>query len=390
MNRNELNANYRKWLREFVSPIWFGRGFDEKTGLFAENLDLRGSPTGTEHRSMVQARQIFSTHTFLKMGLADSDAQASLLKERALRSAHICIDKCQQPSGSYVQSIDSSYQIKNPEPVLYTQAFAIFGLAHAYQLSPNESFKTAAKRVVDYLKRERALPNGGYSELIGGKTLFQSNPHMHLFEAAIEWLEVAPEKVWEDLADELFALAKDKFYQKESGALCEHFDEQWKPQLQNGDFFFEPGHHYEWAWLALRFGSLRKVDTFEFAHSLHETADKYGVEPAKNLAYDEVWSSKAVKKPSSRIWPQCERVKSAVLLAERLSEDSRSAASAVADSAIVAIQNYLKTDPLGFWFEFADENGQFHYQPGPVAKASTLYHIIGALEQHDSVTATRG
>ncbi len=385
MNRNELKASYRNWLTEFVSPVWLKGSFDEKIGLFAENLDLTGSPVGNEYRSMVQARQIFSTHAFLKMGLAQSPSQANLLKEHGLLSAQICVDKCQQSNGSYVQSIDSRYQVKNPEPVLYTQAFAIFGLAHAYQLSPDENFKAAAKRVVEYLRRERVVAAGGFSELIVGKTLYQSNPHMHLFEAAIEWLEAAPEKIWEDLADELFALAKAKFYQDDSGALCEHFDEQWRPLLENGDFFFEPGHHYEWAWLALRYGNLRKRDTKEFAQALHQTAERYGVSSANKLVLDEVWSSKAVKKPSSRIWPQCERVKSAVLTGMQLENDQREAALEVADSAIVAILNYLKSVPRGFWFEFADDHGRYHYQAGPVAKASTLYHIIGALEQHDSL-----
>jgi mannose/cellobiose epimerase-like protein (N-acyl-D-glucosamine 2-epimerase family) len=27
--------------------------------------------------------------------------------------------------------------------------------------------------------------------------------------------------------------------------LCEHFDEGWTPQLENGSFIFEPGHHFE-------------------------------------------------------------------------------------------------------------------------------------------------
>lgn len=332
---------------------------------------------------MVQARQIFSVHALLKMELGDSAAFITPLKEQALRAVQICIEKCQQADGSYVQSIDHGYQVTNSEPVLYSQAFAIFGLAHAYQISKNENYKIAAKRVVDYLKKYRALPSGGYFELIGGKKQYVSNPHMHLFEAAIEWLEADPEQVWKDLADELYALCEKFFYRVEGRALCEHFDETWSPELSKGDYVFEPGHHYEWAWLILRYGKLRSLNTFELANSLYQTAEKYGVNKETNRVFDEVWSTGKVKKASTRIWPQCERVKAAILISEKVTGDARAAATGVADSALVELLQYFQTTPQGFWFEYADEEGRFHYHPGPVSKASTLYHILGALQQHD-------
>src|SRR5690606_18933473 len=110
--------------------------------------------------------------------------------------------------------------------------------------------------LLDFLNRERSLPNGGFSEIEGGKICYRSNPHMHLFEAALAWMAVDKDPRWRTLADSIHSLATTKFIDEKTGLLAEYFASDWSPILENGRFIAEPGHHYEWAWLFLVYGEL--------------------------------------------------------------------------------------------------------------------------------------
>jgi len=50
---------------------------------------------------------------------------------------------------------------------------------------------------------------------------------MHLFEAALAWIEVDTDPVWRELAEKVFTLCRDKFVDKETGLLAEQFDSDW-------------------------------------------------------------------------------------------------------------------------------------------------------------------
>ena len=90
----------------------------------------------------------------------------------------------------------------------YDQAFAIFALAHAYAVNRDPRFPLVALAILAALRRERAHPLGGFFEAIPGRAPLLSNPHMHLFEAALAWLDVAPTKEWRELAQEIGVLCQ--------------------------------------------------------------------------------------------------------------------------------------------------------------------------------------
>ena len=87
-------------------------------------------------------------------------------------------------------------------------AFAIFALAHAYAVNRDRRFPlwhspfwrrfavNGRIRLGGFLKRSRAAPP------------CSRDPHMHLFEAALAWLDVAPTKEWRELAQEIGALCQ--------------------------------------------------------------------------------------------------------------------------------------------------------------------------------------
>jgi len=132
-------------------------------------------------------------------------------------------------AGSFAHAIGLDRKIPNESTELYTQAFVLFALAQTYSLTRDEKYKTRAKKLMNYLNRERRAPGGGYTEIKEGKTLYQSNPHMHLFEASIAWMATDTDPEWQMTADQIVELLLHKFIDEKTGALCEHFSENWIP-----------------------------------------------------------------------------------------------------------------------------------------------------------------
>jgi mannose/cellobiose epimerase-like protein (N-acyl-D-glucosamine 2-epimerase family) len=241
-------------------------------------------------------------------------------------------------------------------------------LAQAYDLLKKPEYKTRAKDLLRYLNSERKAPHGGYTEIKAGQIVFQSNPHMHLFEAALAWLKIDTDADWKKLSQDLFDLCRSQFVANEAKVICEYFDEAWQPLRENGRFIFEPGHQFEWAWLMLQYESISGTKVGSLGYDLYERGEKYGVKPTGETV-DEVWSDFTIKKATSRFWPQSERVKAALDVGS----------SHGADQALNVLMKYLKTPIKGVWYDTLSESGQFNDQ---APKASSLYHIINAMSEY--------
>jgi mannose/cellobiose epimerase-like protein (N-acyl-D-glucosamine 2-epimerase family) len=357
----------REWLQEVVFPHWLQVGIDSGTQLFIENLSFEGKPLKSAKRALVQARQIYSIAEGARLSLV-SESQSKLIISS---SSKAFLKYFQLPSGAFVHSIDEQGQHLNLDNDLYSQAFALFALAHAFESSKNLEFKVAANKLVHFLSSERRNINGGFTEIKNGKVLYQSNPHMHLFESALAWMKIDSDPVWKNLASELQNLCVNKFIDSKTELLAENFDEKWQPLLEKGHFIFEPGHQFEWSWLLFQYDSLRKLkNETKQSRRLFELAEKFGVtNPSRALAFDEIWSDGRVHKRSSRFWPQCERIKAAVVLGE----------GKIADIAMQAlIENFLMLKE-GLWKDTLLESGEYGDQP---VKASSLYHIINAISEY--------
>jgi len=194
------------------------------------------------------------------------------------------------------------------------------------------------------------------------------------------WLQLCPTSAaWRTLTDELFHLCRDYFFDPKAQALCEHYSEGWKPLTDaNGAYVFEPGHHYEWAWLLGWYQDLTSVDCKSLRYSLYKTADKTGL-TKENLAVDEVLSTYAIKKASSRFWPQCERIKAAVKLGVESTHNEQPYFARSADEALEALFGFFNLPVKGLWQDTRLEDGSFTKQD---PKASSLYHIINAMYEY--------
>jgi mannose-6-phosphate isomerase len=365
----------RRWLKEDVAPLWIKQGIEAKTGAFNENLSHDGEPLPGPRRLMVQARQIYAFAEFVRLEILPHNLVQPIVE----RATHGLIERYSLPSGAFVHAVDMNGAVCDEKSDLYGQAFALFGLAHGYFILRTPACKRRAIALAEYLLKERRAPGGGFTEIVNGQNAYQSNPHMHMFEASLAWMNVDPDPRWSELATMLFNLCREKFIDPSSAALCEHFEEGWRPKRENGHFVFEPGHHFEWAWLMRQYQDLSDRSVGDVPLTLYKTADKLGVDPKSRLALDEIWSSGTAKKRSSRFWPQSERIKAAVALGERVSRAEQPAFAQAADDAYAGLWRYLETKKPGLWLDTLTENGTFAEQP---VKASSLYHIINALSEY--------
>ncbi|MDG0815016.1 AGE family epimerase/isomerase [Bdellovibrio svalbardensis] len=366
----------KQWLTQDVYPLWNQKGIDKEKGGFVESITFTGEPMDVPRRAMVQSRQIYSFLTGYKLGCCPKEIAYAAIEQ----GTRYMVERFSLPSGAFIYSINPDGTPKSRNPDLYTQAFALFGLAQAYSIAPNEEIKNRAKALVKYLQRERKVKGGGYTELDEkGGVSYKSNPHMHLFESAVAWMQVDQDQEWKDLGHELITLATTKFIDPQTQVLGEYFDESWNHLRENGKFIYEPGHQYEWAWLMSLYQDLTGQDLKATRHQLFLLAEKYGTSPTRKVVFDEMWSDYTPKTQSSRFWPQCERIKAAVRLGTEVSSEQKALYAKGADEAMGTLFKFFETPMKGMWFDMLSETDTFNANS---AKASSLYHIVNAMEEY--------
>jgi mannose-6-phosphate isomerase len=197
---------------------------------------------------------------------------------------------------------------------------------------------------------------------------------MHLFEAALAGCEVCSESsLWKSLADEIAALALDKFIDASSGALREFFDAQWNPAPGVEGRIVEPGHQFEWAWLLLRWGGAKNSRARSAALKLIDIGEGHGVR--NGLAMNSLLDDYSPHDAGARLWPQTERLKAASIAA-RLTGEARYFTMAV--SAAEGLMRYLDTPIAGLWRDRIDADGKVVDEPAP---ASSFYHLVAAIAE---------
>jgi mannose-6-phosphate isomerase len=207
-------------------------------------------------------------------------------------------------------------------------------------------------------------PQGGFREF--GEHPFQSNAHMHLLEAALAWEDAGGGGVWAELADEVAALALSRFIDAQGGFLREFFDAGWAVAAGDDGRWVEPGHQFEWAWLLEAWGRRRgQAGARAAARRLFETGRK-GVDPRRGVAVDVLWDDLTPRAEGARLWPQTERLKSALILGDE----------GEALLAARTLTRYLDTPAPGVWRDKMTTDGSFVAEPAP---ASSFYHIASAV-----------
>ena len=367
------------WLIADALPLWWRADADRVNGGFFEQIGQDGRAIDGPRRVRVTARQIFSFARGRELGW-NGPAEAI---EHGL---DFLLGKARAERG-YFHGVVEPDGKATPDFDLYDNAFALFGLAAACRagIRPN-ACKEIAKKTLATLRAGWTNPSGGFAESLARVPPLKANPHMHLLEAALAWIEIEPaDGGWNALADEIAGLCLARFILPENGCVREYFDEMWNPAAGDAGRIVEPGHQFEWAWLLVRWGRQRnRIDALVAARTLVALGERHGVDPRRGVAFAEMWSDLRPKDLTARLWPQTERIRGWLAIAlqgSQVAEVEQALHKAAAAAAV--LRSYLDTPVRGLWRDRMDENGKFIEEPAP---ASSLYHIVGAISEMQAAT----
>lgn len=374
------------WLQSKALPIWISAGIDDETGGFHERIGQNGRPVADDNRrARVQPRQIYC---FSAAGVRGFQGPW----QEAVRNGLSYFDKTfLRPDGFYGALANASGQLIDDTFDLYNQAFALFGFAQLARTFPDAQFamEEKAHTLLRLLKENVKHPAAGFEEASPPKMPLCSNPHMHLFEAALAWETVAEDKApWTALADEIAQLAMTRFIDSKSGGLREFFDHDWNPHPSDKGRIMEPGHQFEWAWLLARWGESRQnAEAIQKAERLFQIGVERGLSEDGKVAIMSLYDDFSVHDAVARMWPQTEWLKAATRLALVVPPEKRPFYLGSARIACEAFSVFLQTPVAGLWYDKRRPDGSLVDEPAP---ASTFYHILCAIyETQDNLERLR-
>jgi mannose/cellobiose epimerase-like protein (N-acyl-D-glucosamine 2-epimerase family) len=366
-----LCGRLHEWLVGAAYPLWSSQGVDPRNGGFVEALDQDGTARPDPRRARVQPRQLT---TF---------AQAPTLGWRGdvtgivRRGADYLVAHYLREDGLYRTLAGVDGAALDERALLYDQAFVLLGFASAaITLDARAEFERRALDLRDQIEKQWRGASGGFCSGEVDADRRESNPHMHLLEACLAWSEIGNDPGWAAWVDEIADLAVARFINPASGALGEAFTASWSAAPGLPGRVVEPGHQFEWAWLLLQ--CQRRNWPARRAHALRLIAIGEDAGVHGTVAINTLLDDLSVHDPNARLWPQTERLKSA-LLAASITGDSKHSTSA-ADAA-ASLFPYLDTAIAGLWFDLRLPNGTVIDSPAP---ASSFYHIVGGIAALDA------
>jgi len=410
MSDDELPAfreRLLQWLFADALPIWWEIGADRAAGGFHEAIDLSGRPVLGERRARVQARQIFSYAVGGGLGWPGPWQRA------VAHGLDYYLGRYLRADGLFWNALSSDGRPVEKAPHLYEQAFALLALATAAgaaganttgantigtsttgaSTTGNNTAGTSATAgattdrdrvlepvavtIAERLQAERRNPAGGYTGFVDD-AVYQSDPHMHLLEAAMAWEAVSADLRWRALADEVAELGMRRFVVAGGSHLLEYFNADWSPAAGLAGRLVWPGHQFEWAGLLERWGRARgRDDARRMARRLYRTGADHGIDPVRGVAVFELLDDMTVHDPKARLWSQTEWLKAALILANA-EEDAglRRRYRGDAAAAARALLRFLDTPVPGLWRDKLAGDGTWVEEPAP---GSSFYHIVDAL-----------
>lgn len=361
-------ASLREWLFDAALPLWWQRGADRINGGFYEKIDADGTPLDFPRRLRVIARQAYSYCEAGRLGWYGPWREASLWALEYLGGHFVAHD------GTVVSLVAPDGTVLDSRMDLYNQAFALLAFATGQRCEgAGSQWHDRAKRLRNRLNEAYAHPYAGYRDDTGSS--LQSNPHMHLLEAAMAWMVIDQDPGWRKMADQIVTLALDRFIDGKTGALREFFASDWSPASGVEGRIVEPGHQYEWAFLLNRWASLTDREQPAAVHRLIAFADAHGVDHQRKVAINSLLIDGSVNDAKARLWPQTERIRAYAI-------DDTAIAGGRMQQAIDGLMRYFETKLRGLWFDQLTSSDKMIIEPSP---ASSLYHIIGAVAELSEV-----
>jgi mannose-6-phosphate isomerase len=363
-----LVGRFERWLMDQALPLWADKGLDRVHGGFFDLVNPEGQSVAGPKRGRVQGRQSWV------FALSGTMGWRGPWQDITRKGSDFALSR-RRKDGQIPCLIANNGSVLDETATLYDQTFFLLALSEAIKHFPDRhDLREAAHLIYRATVTTRRNPAGGFAE--SAEQVFQSNPHMHLLEATLAWQEVEPGGIWDSLADEVAELGLTRLMDR-NGAIREFYDAQWRPVVGAAGRSVEPGHQFEWAWLLGRWARLRgNADADKAARRLFEIGSK-GVDPERGVAMDELDDEFRPVRPTARLWPQTERLKSALAFMTASEGEARLHYRNQALAAAKTLERYLATPLPGLWRDRMLPDGNFVEEPSP---ASTFYHLICAIQ----------
>lgn len=368
----------RDWLFDAALPLWWDAGADRVRGGWFDKLDQAGRPLDLPKRLRVQARQVF---VYAEAGRLGWDGP---WREAVAHGLDYMLRAFRREDGLFRASVTPDGRPLVEAPDLYDQAFALFALASGYaMLGRPAALLEEARGLLGRLESLLGHPEYGFEEARPRVLPLRSNPHMHLLEALLAWVQVDGGDAFRTRAHAIVTLACERLIDPETGGIGEHYDGDWRFHAAGGHLR-EPGHQFEWAYLLRLAGNVLGGDHAEASARLYRFGDAHGV-----IGGRAIFSTDAGGAPvdrSSRLWAQTERLRTALVLGPDMA-----ATGPAAVESLGVLRAMLDTPVPGLWFDRIDEAGVILDEPAP---ASSFYHIMTGiaplLEAGEAETAGQG
>jgi mannose/cellobiose epimerase-like protein (N-acyl-D-glucosamine 2-epimerase family) len=370
-------SEFVSWLRDDALPIWWHAGADRVNGGFVETIGLDGTATNAARRGRVQPRQVYCYALAGRLGWTGPWQQA------LTHGLTYFTEKYWLESGYFANAVTPAGDVIDDSFDLYNQAFALFGFSQAAMAVPSlrADLETRSLSLLQTLQLRFKHPGAGFENDPHRSLPLKSNPHMHLFEAALAWEELSgPDSgPWTALADEIAQLCMANFIDPRSGALREFFAADWTPHPGEEGRIVEPGHQFEWAWLLTRWGQSRNnAEAVVRAERLFEIGLKHGICPTRRVAVMSLLDDFSMHDQTARLWPQTEWLKSSLRLASVSTGLKQGYYLRSAEDACSAMRLFLDVPLRGLWRDKMHVDGTFLAEPAP---ASSFYHIACAIDE---------
>lgn len=346
-------------------------GVDREFGGFVEDMPLRrGGGDADFKRTRVACRQIYVFAHASMLGWNDG---AELVRHGL---TYLTEKVWNGSDAGFARSLTREGGELDSTPDLYDHAFALFAFSWAYRATQERDCLDWAHKTLDFVEnvlRDHNSEGFWHQKPPTGWRL--QNPHMHLLEASLAAFEASGQGRFADLACELAALFRARFYDPATKTLGEFFHNDWARAPAPDGLRIEPGHHFEWVWILRHCNRLLGLNFGEEARGLAEFAENHGVNRKSGAVFNAVAVDGASIDRGSRTWPNTERIKSAVALFEM---DGIDPIDVFESSGGLLFDRYLPADLAGGYIDAFDENG------APAANripASTLYHLFAAFAE---------
>lgn len=370
------NADVNEWVDWYLQiflPGWIRRAHDPDSIGFFDELDQHGQPAKTERRSVLaQARLLFTfSHLALISGNPAFGAAARIARNAlpAFRKSPGLYCRARASHGGATGLAEDDFATS------YDQSFVILGLSTWGRLQPDEDVSSEMEgcwSVVETTLCDPAtglmLEHDGIADPAHNEAPHRAqNPHMHLYEAALQAFEMTGRPEWLDRASRMRAKGLEFFFDADTGTIIEFIAPDLSHLPGREGQRREVGHQCEWAWLLMREADLGGDPSVrDIAKRLLKFSDQHGFQAdgvMQGAAFDAISADSIWHDTTFLLWPQTEAIKAHAIR----SDDPQYAARGQSLALMMfkryfegraAFANQLDQDARPIW---ADALSRLHY-----------------------------